>query len=184
MDFFDSVPRPDPPEPQRRPAWDRPDDRTPVTLPLDHVLARTDRVAVFLGGVRVYPNGFELTVDVVYRTARRPVRRPSNPFRGGWPDGDDDALRLGVLYADGRRAIADQRPARPERPPMIRQRGGSGGAHGWEQRIWVWGIPEEGPVTLVCDWRAEDVPERRLDLDGDALRAAAARSAPLWPDGD
>jgi len=71
------------------------------------VLIRTEQVAVAAGSLRAYPNGFEFTL-----LSR--MRREDETGPGGDPlerhrsrrgtQVPEDVLRLGVLYADGRRA--------------------------------------------------------------------------------
>ncbi len=78
MSFFESIPQPPPPEPVRsgRPVWMRPDAVIPGLVPVEVVLVRTEQVAVAIGGVHAYPNGFEFTVH-----AR--LRREEEPGPGG-----------------------------------------------------------------------------------------------------
>lgn len=67
MSFFDSIPQPPPPpEPVRRPrpARMQPDEVIPASVPGELILIRTGQVAVAIGGIRVYPNGFEFTAHV------------------------------------------------------------------------------------------------------------------------
>lgn len=202
MDFFDSIPRPEPPErPKRlkRPTWMRPENIVPITVPFDRILLHTPEVGVFITALRAYPSGFELTVSVRRpRSAERGGHRdrPNNPFGRHRldPDGQDDeaaarALRFGVLFADGRRAAADgrrplpiERSGTPPEVPTMSQQGGHGSDHDWEQTFWVWGLPEEGPVTIVYSWAAQNVPETSLEIDGDQLRSAAGRAVLLWPE--
>jgi hypothetical protein len=68
MGFFESIPQPPPPEPVRRhrPRWMRPDAVIPGLVPAELVLVRTEQVAVAVGGVRAYPNGFELSATSVF----------------------------------------------------------------------------------------------------------------------
>lgn len=94
--------------------------------------------------------------------------------------------RLGVQFADGRRASADQFrlhfPLEEQQlqPPVMHRNNGSDNDNDWRQDFWVWGLPAQGPVTLVYDCQAENLPETRLALDGDLLRSAAANAQALW----
>ncbi|WP_051970717.1 hypothetical protein [Kitasatospora azatica] len=190
MDFFDSIPRPEEPagpERPKPPVWMRPDDVMPVSLPLTRMLLRSPKVAVFTDGLRAYPEGFEFTVQIRWAPGVARDRR-SGPFgwHGGRPDQPSgDELRFGVLFPDGSRAAADgflglRLREQDVRPPLIHGTSGGGGSGTWEQKFWVWGLPETGPVTLVCAWSAEGLAEHRVELDGDALRAAAAQAESLW----
>ena len=71
------------------------------------VLIRTEQVAVAAGSLRAYPNGFEFTLLSRMRREDEtgpggdPLERHRSRRRTQVPE---DVLRLGVLYADGRRA--------------------------------------------------------------------------------
>jgi hypothetical protein len=41
-------------------------------------------------------------------------------------------------------------------------------------------LPDAGPVTVVCAWPGEGLPESRVELDGDLLAGARARVQVLW----
>src|SRR5215831_10172127 len=69
MSFFDSIPQPPPPEPVRecRRPWMRSDAVIPASVPAEVMLIRTEQVAVAIGSVRAYPNGFEFTLHTRLR---------------------------------------------------------------------------------------------------------------------
>ena len=79
MSFFDSIPQPPPPpEPVRRarPAWMQPDEVIPGSVPGEVILIRTGQVAVAIGSIRAYPNGFEFTTHAVsYTHLTLPTKR-------------------------------------------------------------------------------------------------------------
>lgn len=194
MSFFESIPQPLPPEPvrQRRPAWMRSDAVIPAPIPAEVVVIRTERVAVAVGSVRAYPNGFEFTLHIRLRgEAESSWAGHSDPFerhrprRGtGW---NDDQLRLGILYADGRRAATTGVHYRPpdgdDDGRLVLQQGGGGGSscsQDWD--FWVHPLPPDGPVTLVASWVEHGIAESRAELDGAAIRAAAGRAVTLWPE--
>jgi hypothetical protein len=68
----------------------RSDAVIPASVPAEVVLIRTEQVAVAVGSVRAYPNGFEFTLHIrlrreaesswqatpILRTAPAPARRP------------------------------------------------------------------------------------------------------------
>jgi hypothetical protein len=193
MSFFDSIPQlPPPPKRVRQPrsAWEQPDAVIPGSVQGELMLIRTGQVAVAIGSICAYPNGFEFTAHVRVRGADedKPVRH--DPFdRGDWRGSQaaGDALRLGVLYADGRRTATSAghwRPddkADPER--LVLQHGGGGGdARRWDGRFWLHPLPPQGPVTFVASWREYEVAETRAELDGSAIREAARRVVILWPE--
>jgi hypothetical protein len=150
--------------------------QTSHSVPLGHG-------AVAVGSVRAYPNGFEFTVHIRLRLedeAGWPGH--SDPFdrhrarRGaGW---NDDQLRLGILYADGRRAATTspryRSPDDDDDGHLVLQQGGGGGSgrsQDWD--FWVHPLPPDGPVTLVASWAKHNIAESRGELDGAAIRAAA-----------
>lgn len=193
MSFFDSIPQPPPPpEPERqpRPSWMQPDEVIPGSVPGELLLIRTEQVAVAIGSLRAYPNGFEFTAHVRMRSGDADWPGWQDPFgshglRDSQPSGD--ALRLGLMYADGRRGATtggrwlpddDADPGR-----LVFQQGGSGGsARRWDGDFWVHPLPPEGPVTFVASWPEYGVTETRAEADGAAIRAAAARAVVLWPE--
>jgi hypothetical protein len=193
MSFFDSIPRPAPPEPvrQRRPVWMRSDAVIPGSVPADVILIRTEQVAVAIGSVRVYPNGFEFTLHTRLRHEDEsgpgtadPLERHGRMRGGQMPD---DVLRLGVLYADGRRTATTaghpffDEDADADRLVLL-QGGGGGDGRRWDGDFWVYPLPPEGPVTFVASWPKHGVAETRVELDGAAIREAAGHAVTLWPE--
>ena len=190
MSFFESIPQPPPPEPARSqtPAWMRPDEVLPGAVPGELVLARTDRVAVALGSVRAYPNGFEFTLHVRTREVSE-YGIGADPFeqhRRWLGQQDQDHLRLGVLYADGRRAATTGRPwldnDAGDEQLILKPDGSSASDHRWDGDFWVHPLPPDGPVTFVVSWSRYDVAETRVEFDGAAIREAAGRAVSLWPE--
>jgi hypothetical protein len=96
------------------------------------LLIRTGQVALALGSVRAYPNGFEFTAHVRMRGDDQDEPAWHDPFdrhgrRGRQTPGD--ALRLGLLYADGRRAATTSHwwPGEDADPgQLVLQQGGAG----------------------------------------------------------
>jgi len=194
MSFFESIPQPPPSEPvrQRRPAWMRSDAVIPAPVPAAVVLIRTEQVAVAVGSVRAYPNGFEFTVHIRLRgEAESSWQGHSDPFERHRPrrgaQWSDDQLRLGILYADGRRAATTGVYYRPpdddDNGRLVLQQGGGGGSscsQDWD--FWVHPLPPGGPVTLVGSWVEHGIAESRAEVDGAAIGAAAGRAVTLWPE--
>jgi len=181
MSFFDSIPQPPPPPAwrPRRPVWSRPEAVIPGCMGADLMLIRTEQAAVAVTTVCAYPDGFDFTVRVHVRDAEK---FPPDPF--GW-HGREPALRLGVMYADGRRTATTAvhpRPSDDLAGRLVLTRGGGGGdEHSWHASFWIYPLPPEGPVTLVVSWPEQGIPETRGELDGTAIRAAAERAVVLWP---
>ena len=195
MSFFESIPQPPPPpEPaqRRRPAWMRSDVVIPGSVPAEVVLVRTERVAVAVGSIRAYPNGFEFTVHIRLR-GEDETSWPghSDPFgrhrpRRGTRE-DDDQLRLGILFADGRRAATTGEHYRPSDDDddgrlVLQQGGGGGSSRSCDWDFWVHPLPPGGPVILVASWPEHGIAESRAELDGAAVREAAQRAVTLWPE--
>jgi hypothetical protein len=189
-----------PAAPLERAPWSTEEDRVvPVTIAWDRVLMDAPKVAGYVGGLRVYPSGFEVRITAVLRPdgsglsdrkleARlrlQPHLRPREP--AATADEMARMFRVGVQFEDGRHAVADQGPYvfHPFSPdtalPAVRFGGGSwtrGGPAYTDLR--VFGLPEEGSVTLFYQWLEFGVAESSVVIDGDALRAAAARAVVLW----
>ena len=102
------------------------------------------------------------------------------------PRHPEQALRLGVLYADGRRTATNSGHSpcadADDEHLILQQNGGGGNQLAWDQVFWVHPLPPEGPVTLVTSWLEHGAPETRAELDGNAIREAARRAVVLWPD--
>jgi hypothetical protein len=190
MGFFESIPPPPPPEPvqRQRPVWMRSDAVIPGLVPAEVVIVRTEQVAVAIGGIHAYPNGFEFTVH-----ARLRQEDDAEPRRGGLFNRHGylartpgEGLRLGIMYADGRRAATPGGHPRPDDADPGRltlvENGGSGSSRTWDGNFWVHPLPPEGAVTFVVSWAEHGVAEARAELDGAAIGAAATRAVTLWPE--
>jgi hypothetical protein len=168
----------------------RPDTVIPGSVSGELVLIRAEQVALAIGGIRSYPNGFEFTVHTRLRRVDPAVRPSADPFdwhrQGYGAKTPDEALRLGIMYSDGRRTAttSGHRPCRDTGGDelILQQNGGGGDERAWDQDFWVHPLPPEGPVTLVASWLAYGVTEARAELDGNAILAAAERAVILWPD--
>ena len=152
------------------------------------MLIRTGQVAVGIGSVRAYPNGFEFTAHVRVRREDEDEPGWGDPFdrRGRRRQPADEVLRLGLMFGDGRRAATTNRwwPGEDTDPGrlVLQQGGGGGSARRWDGDFWVHPLPPEGPVTFVASWPKYAAAETRAELEGSAIRAAAARAVILWPE--
>ena len=189
MSFFDSTPASAPGPPRWLPSqvWARPDAAIPGSVPADLILVRREGIAIAVGSVRAYPNGFEFTVQVWLR--REDEAGGVADALLGWPGPGSrepaDGLRLGVMYADGRRAAIPGEPFPPVDDPrrLVFWPGGGGGNQLSCQRdFWVHPLPPPGLVTLVASWPRQGIIEARAELDGAAITDAAQRAVVLWPD--
>ena len=195
MNFFESLPEP-PPPPARarltRSPWRASDSVIPGSVAGELLLVRTEAVAVAVGSLRAYPNGLKFVVHVRLRrddnTSPYGLHDPfgnHDPRDRGKPQ--DDLLRLGVLFADGRRT-ANESGWRSERDysesgePLLRAEGSGGSSRHWDGDFWLYPLPPDGPLTLIVSWPAYGVTEARGELAASAIRAAAGRALDLWPD--
>ena len=164
----------------------RQDAMIPGWSPAGLLLIRTDDVAVAVGGVRGYPNGFEFTVHVRLRQqgfvwGTGPFDSLADPRTAQAPE---QALRLGILYANGRRA---RTPSYRPRPVIDKEAdgghlillpfGGGGSERQWDGDFWVNPMPPNGPVTFVASWLLYEVAETHAELGqlGDLRRRPARR---------
>ncbi len=194
-DFFGpSEPRRRQPGPRyRRPDWaGPPEGELPGVVAVELLLARTDRVAVALSGLRAYSTGF--TFGVV--TFGAPVLEGElDPFEFGPPHGrtGEDGIRYGIEFADGRRATSvgwsPPSPSEPRQPVLVAHGGGGGGGD-WHQDVWAWQLPPAGPLAFVLDWKAVGIPLTRHEIDAGLILEASERALtvfdygvlPPWPD--
>lgn len=194
MDFFESIPQLPPPQPPKRPPrrpWMRPETMIPGSVPAEALLVRTETVAVAVGSLRAYPNGFEFTLHVRQRRDDEDFRYGlSDPF-GRHPrmrgvTEPEQAMRLGILYGDGRRAATGRHAPYPDQVApdelVVMQGGSHGSDRRWDGDFWVHPLPPDGPVTFVVSWLAKGVAEARAQVDGAAIRAATDRAIEVWPD--
>lgn len=177
--------------------WFMPGDNImSATMPIDRLLIHRPALAVYAGECRVYPYGFVFSVTVVRRwpdEAPRIPAAPLNPFGMLGPlhetghEKSQQVLSFGVRFPNGRSSIAQGHvtfpSSEPPTAPVIRAHHGEGSDDEWSQAFYVWGLPSEGSVSVFYSWGLEKVPESRFEIDGDDLRAAAARAVVLWEDG-
>lgn len=188
MGFFADLPEPPrdaTPSPfaLRRPEWTGPPENVlPGVLGTGVVLVNTGALAVAVPVLAVWPTGALVTLELRRREYADGGDLDPFTWRHGPPQAD--GLRFGVGFSDGRKALGEWpgRPAGPPERPVLLPRGGHGGGLSYEQELWLWPLPPDGPVELVCEWPAQGVGEARATLDGGELRAAAARAIELWPD--
>ena len=140
-----------------------------------------------------YPNGFTFNIVVVGNPM---ARRAPMAHGGGFPLGGLRARRgprFGLQFSDGTRAIdgiaiAQLTGVAPELQkgeagipthPILRGQGGFGGAQ-TRMGYWCFPLPPAGPMDLYLEWIDVDIPETRVRLDADAIRAAASHAVTLW----
>lgn len=151
------------PKPERppQPGWlHAPNDATGGVVPIQLVLARTDKIAVVLSRLVAFDSGFMLELAILARDETGAaglmagIHGPANPeeteqsFRFGllMPDGSKLTVNrsrpTSMLSADQLREFADA-PAPPT--PIIMPSGGGGGDRRWESKYWIAPLPPLAP---------------------------------------
>lgn len=199
--FFEPPPPPEPAEqPPRRP-WHGPSDAVVgQALAFSLVLGRSEKAALWIPSLVVYPDGFEFSVEIRHRLDEEEFEHPlfMHPHRyrrrRRQPEEELDPyfVRLGIEFSDGGKATnLDERmpfamPGEPDEPPkgpVLSPCGGGGGGGGrWHYNFWVWPLPPEGSLAFVCEWPVADILETRQEIDSAPIQDAAASAVVLWPD--
>jgi hypothetical protein len=89
-------------------------------------------------------------------------------------------LLLGVELADGRRGSNIHGRGQSE-DVVFHQGGGGGGELSVDQSWWLYPLPPDGPLRVVLSCAALGIGESSVELDGTAIRRAAADVVELWP---
>lgn len=192
MSFFTDGPRERPLFPVReqelfgyegRPWMGPPNDHiVPALLPWARPLGRSERTIVALRGIEVWPEALTLRLAVYSRDSLQEGRSGSLIDHRRIPD--YNALLVGVLYPDGSRGSSESisvPSASEPAQPVLRAVGGGGTQFHLDHQIFLWPLPGDGPFTLVIQWLDRDIKETHTELDGAAIRAAAADAGELWP---
>ncbi len=179
-----------------RPPWSGPPEGTlPGVVPLELLLARSDKAAVYVTHLAVYPAGFELEIQAAAAAGEEDeqLEFDHDLFGRHWPSPGRnrelpaELLRIGVQFADGSKATTtagmphhrqDQVPPGPVMWPLA----GGGGGGRWHQGYWIWPLPKGGPLQLVCEWPAADIPLTRKQMDTKVILEAANRAQSIFPD--
>ncbi|MFZ0387547.1 MAG: hypothetical protein WAL22_17930 [Solirubrobacteraceae bacterium] len=201
--FFEPPPPwpwPERAEPGSPPPWTGRPQGPPLGAAVSELLlARSQRAAVYVDYLDAYPDGFELEIrastSVAYHALTRDGDAPGpDPFGSHWPTAGErrdvlpaELLRIGVQFADGRTATNISGHDRPVGGPTMRPlRGGGhggGGASRFHQAYWISPLPPPGPVELVCEWPAVEIPVARQEIDAQLILDAAESSRAMFGDG-
>ncbi len=192
MGFFDSEAKPRKPLRALVPVWSGPPQNVvPGVVAGTWVLEHTDDLALYVPAITAYPSGFELVLSI--RLREKPPRDDFSAFGAEWHDTlrndgtiSPELLRFGIQFSDGRRATNVDKyldldgDAHASGPRLTATHG-----HGTEttndNHYWIWRLPPQGDLTLVCEWPARKVPQRTVSLDAGAVLAAASEATELWP---
>ncbi|UQI49764.1 ankyrin repeat domain-containing protein (plasmid) [Streptomyces sp. HU2014] len=146
----------------------------PARVPHTAEVGRGPQARILLTGWEVWPSSLGIRLSV--------FRRRTGDHGGGRPEG----LRFSLLLADGRCvSTLDHDPYSADRPgeePTLQVLGGSADLFHYGIELYLSQLPPEGPLTLITEWPALDVPEERTVFDGTVLRAAASQAVEIWQD--
>jgi hypothetical protein len=191
MRFFEPPPRQGKHEAEPRlPSWFHPPpNEIGQTVALNAIVARSDRCIIAVSGVVVYSLGFELQVRLRLRDVVCWID-PLGDRRGFPEDGRendrlaDDLLRMGIEFADGRKATSTDDFRRPDEaaPAAYFQVSGGGGGGLWDFTCWIWPLPSNSPTTFVVEWPALGIQLTRYELPTDPMLQASKQSLSIWED--
>jgi hypothetical protein len=186
-----------------QPPWSGPPAlETGGALAVEQTVARSANVIVRLPTLRAFHSGCMFDVEVVSRQRElseddwwdlhSSVYGGYHRLRGGAPL-PRRLLRLGVRYADGRKATTVESRLCPTRScdeppsgPLLALWPGSSGMHGREVGfssfgLWLWPLPPEERIEFAVEWPFGGIELTITELDGGAIVAAASQSAYYWP---
>jgi hypothetical protein len=192
VSFFE-LPELDPPRPwrPRPPWWGAPEHELGVDVPIRRTIASDDKLWLGLVGVIGYSTGFTLRLAFLRRSGDlADVYQDAISLHLHESRITEKFLRLGVEFADGRRATnLDEfthlrAGAKDEGDPDIAlaARGHGHGPRSGAIRAWVWPLPPSGPLAAVVEWPAVGLAVTRLELPTEPILEASTVSRPLWDD--
>lgn len=191
----------DPDHPRNGP----PRDWLPASLPLDVILARTDAVALALGGFSAYPTCLTFTLTAIARQGNSLPLTFSGPARPAMPDptakpgvggvmwrSSSDAdlttglggLHLDVAHPNGGSAtwrghLGQSRDV-SQALVVLRSMRGGGGTSLMAQSYFLWPLPTAGMLTIGCEWRDASIERVAIDIECSQFAEAASRAVALW----
>jgi len=161
----------------------------PGAVPEPIVVAATPLVSV-VATLTVSEDALGVTWHTICRRIPTGLARDQLALRDVARQGPlpDEFLRLGVAYEDGRSVTnlpwdddeIEDEDADPERLTW-RMRGGSGTPTVATTHVLIAPGPDAGPVTLVCEWPALDVPESRATVPHDVIDRARLLAISVEP---
>jgi len=154
----------------------------PAILPWSMPLGRAERTIVALRGIEVWPESVSFQLSVYSRDLL--LDEPGEGLIDHRRVPDYNALLVGVLFPDGRRAssetISVPSAAKPDQP-VLRAQGLGGSAFHVDHEIFLWPLPPDGPLEFIVQWLDRDIEETHTALDGTAIRDAAKEAGEIWP---
>lgn len=164
----------------------------PGQLSLSLKLGTGKSACVALTGLRCWPKFAEMSITTYFPySGQGPGLRQDLPLALHRFQVDaEHSLKLGVLFADGRCATnldpikwqsgASRDPAMDQ--PVLLLGGGVGRPGHTESLVEIFPLPPASPMTLIVEWPEEGIAETRTEIDGAAIRAAAASATDIWTD--
>ena len=179
MPFFEPIPSPpEAPIELAPPSW------VPASIDCQQVIARSAEHAITIEHVGATPDRLEFSI----RATSKHRASPSRSHR------HEEEVRVGFALSDGRRAAAighggtvlrlraaATEDDAEEEPVGLWPLGGGGSGHERTMRFRTTELPPAGPVTIVVEWVAGNIPETAIELDGTAIRSAGLAAEPIWP---
>jgi hypothetical protein len=158
-------------------------------IAINQPLFRTEHAAAHVPVITVFSNAFEFELELHTRSDDLTpkdffygpgVMKTLEQHAGELPPW---LLRIGIAYADGRKATSfDAWAEREAADRLVMQHyGGGGGGRRWQHRYRIRPLPPAGLVTLVVEWPAAGVAETRVSIDSAPLLEAAAGIQATWP---
>jgi hypothetical protein len=159
------------------------------TVAINRLLFHNELAAAHVPTITVFSNAFVVELELIARNGELDtkafvygpsVRAALQQHDGELPPG---LFRFGIGFADGRRAASFDEWAEREAADrlVMYPTGGGGGGGRWQQGYRVQSLPPPGPVMLVVEWPAGEVPETVVTVDAAVLLEAAATVETLWP---
>jgi hypothetical protein len=156
-----------------------PENEIPVAVPMNSVLVRTDHAALALLGLQVFTTGLSFELALRCRPSLLDVLGHDIGELLWGSRGGPGQLLLGVEFADGRRASS--LGGQEEADVWLNSAGASSGTLSAEQSWWLHPLPAEGPLRLIVRCDPLGMDETSTEIDGEAIRRAAADVVTLWP---
>lgn len=186
MSFFDPIPPPDESADDDYVVeeWQRPPTNVlGGMVACQLLLGRTDETLLVATHFAAFPNG--IAFQIVSRVRHSGAGGRLDRF-GMWGGPEDPAagVRVGALYADGRRAQSlpmDLENAGDPGRPVLWPQGGGGSENEWHQDYWLWPAPPPGDLVIVAQWLGEGLPEVSATIAADLLADARTRIVEVWP---
>jgi len=164
-----------------------PDNELPGVIPVSLVLGRTANVVVALTSAQVFSTGISLSITARLRDSEgdhRLFQEVHGHSRGG---DQEPQLLLGVGFADGRTAtnlsgrLAHMLTESDDDSPLLVSGSGGGDERKVDVSFWLWPLPSQGDLTLVCAWPSRGIAETHTVLPAEAIATASAAVQELWP---